>query len=153
MYSRIYYLFTILFILKICVIIYFFKIKEKNKMKDALNIHVMNMELIKNFTCYISVLEYFLNKAYDIIFKDQIMIYSIEATKLDDKHFEEISKQFITLVLKLIGPMMQNEFEYLYGNRSTLLFNITEYFNRRYEDDEVRKTSQQNLMDDEEDTV
>jgi len=130
------------------------KIKEKKNMKQLMNFRMLNMEIVKSFESYIAVLEYHMNRAYDIIFKDQIMIYSIEATKLDDKHFEEVSKQFITLVLKLIGPMLEQEFGYLYGNRDTLLFNITEYFNRRYEDDEVRRASQKNLINgDEEDDI
>jgi len=134
-------------------ILFFKKIKGKNTMKQIMNFRMLNMEIIKNFESYIAVIEYHMNKAYDIIFKDQIMIYSIEATKLDDKHFEEVSKQFIKLVLKLIGKTFQEEFEYLYGDKETFLFNITEYFNRRYEDDEVRKASQKNLMEDDDEEI
>lgn len=128
------------------------KIKGKKIMKQLMNFRMLNMEIIKNFESYVTILEYHMVKAYDIIFKDQIMIYSIEATKLDDKHFEEISKQFVTLVFKLLGKTIQQELEYLYGDKNTLTFNILEYFNRRYEDDEVRKASQKNLMEETEET-
>lgn len=126
------------------------KIKVRNSIPSLKNSvpSLLNLEIIKNFESYMAVLEYHMRKAYDIIFKDQIMIYSVEAIKVDDKHFEEVSKQFIKLVLKLIGPMLQNEFEYMYGNRETFLFNITEFFNTKYEDDEVRKASQKQLMED-----
>jgi hypothetical protein len=132
-------------------ILFFKKIGEKKIVKQLINFRMLNLEIIKNFESYVTILEYHMNKAYDIIFKDQIMIYSIEATKIDDKHFEEVSKQFITLTLKLLGNTIQQELEYLYGDKETLLFNITEYFNRKYEDDEIRKTSQKNLMENEND--
>lgn len=138
-----------IFVLLVLGVVSFYrKNKEKNIMNQIVNLRMLNMEIIKNFESYVSVLEYYMNRGYDIIFKDQIMIYSIEATKLDDKHFDEISKQFMTLVLKLMGKTLQQEFEYLYGDKETLLFNITEYFNRRYEDDEVRRSAQKNLMED-----
>ena len=123
---------------------------EKVKTQNIKISHIINADLMKNFDSYVVILELFMNRAYDIIFKDQILIYSVEATKLDNKHFEEISKQFMTLVLKLMGKTLQQEFEYLYSDKETLLFNITEYFNRRYEDDEIRKASQKNLMEDNE---
>lgn len=107
----------------------------------------VNLDVVKNFENYIVVLEYHMKKAYDIIFKDQIMIYSLEAMKLDTKQFKEASKKFAKLVLKLIGPRLQKEFEYIYGDQETLLFNITEYFNTRFEEDEVRRCAQQRMMD------
>lgn len=140
---------SIIFII-LFVILYITVKKNKGKetVKQIVNSRMLNLEIIKNFESYMAVLEYHMVKAYDIIFKDQIMIYSIEATKLDDKHFEEVSKQFVTLVLKLLGPTLKSEFLYLYGDENTLLFNITEYFNRRYEDDEIRKISQRQLLED-----
>jgi len=146
---------TIIILIVISFILNYKRIKDMGRKEDISKIKVrnsipslLNLEIIKNFESYMAVLEYHMKKAYDIIFKDQIMIYSVEAIKVDDKHFEEVSKQFIKLVLKLIGPMLQNEFEYMYGNRETFLFNITEFFNTKYEDDEVRKASQKQLMED-----
>ena len=43
--------------------------------------------IINNFANYTAVLEYQLNKAYDMIHKDKMLIYSIEGTKLPDKEF------------------------------------------------------------------
>jgi len=130
----------------IILIILFLYLFFPYKKKDV----KVNLDLIKNFEIYIVVLEYHMKKAYDIIFKDQIMIYSIEAMKLDNKQYIEASRKFAKLVLKLIGPTLQKEFEYLYGNQETLLFNITEYFNTRFEDDEVRRCAQQKVMNNEE---
>jgi len=128
---------------------FFRKVRIKSQMKTIISERVFNLEMIKNFNSYIAVLEYHMNRAYDIIFKDQIMIYSIEAIGIDDVHFREASKKFVKLVLKMIGPKLQEEFEYLYGDRDTLFFNIAEYFHRHYEDDEIRKSAQKNLMQNE----
>lgn len=135
-----------MFFVFIMGILFFRKVKVKKQMTQIISEKVFNLEMIKNFESYIAVLEYHMVKAYDIIFKDQIMIYSVEAIGIDENHLKEASKKFIKLVLKMIGPKLQQEFEYLYGDRDTLFFNIAEYFQRRYDDDEVRKSAQKNLM-------
>jgi hypothetical protein len=109
----------------------------------------MNLEIIKNFESYIVVLEYHMKKAYDIVFKNYI-IYSIEGIKLDEKLYKEASIKFSRLVLKLIGKNLQKEFEYIYGGQETLLLTIAEYFDARFEDDEVRKCAQDKIMGGEE---
>lgn len=102
--------------------------------------------LILNFADYTAVLSYYMEKAYDIIHKDKILIYSLEATKLPDKDFNNYSKEFIRLVFKLLGPVLTKEFLILYGDYDTFTFNLAEYFNSRYEGDEIRKASMDNLM-------
>jgi len=39
---------------------------------------------IKNFSGYISVLDYHMNKAYDMVHKDKILAYSLEAYRVSD---------------------------------------------------------------------
>lgn len=143
-----FFLVTVLFLIIITGFLFFIKVKNRKKMKNILSEKMFNLEMIKHFESYIAVLEYHMNKAYNIIFKDQIMIYSIEAMGVNDDHFEQASRKYIMLVLKMIGPVLQKEFEYLYGNRETFLFNVTEYFHNQYENDEIRKTAQNNLMED-----
>ena len=100
---------------------------------------------IVEFDSYIKVLDYHLTKAYDVIYKDRILVYSIEATKLNEKEFSVVAKDFLTLVLKMLGPNLVKEFLILYGNEKTFFFNITEYFNTKFEDDEIRKTATMNI--------
>lgn len=100
---------------------------------------------IVEFDSYIKVLDYHLAKAYDVIYKDRILVYSIEATKLNEKEFSVVAKDFLTLVLKMLGPNLVKEFLILYGNEKTFFFNITEYFNTKFEDDEIRKTATMDL--------
>jgi len=102
--------------------------------------------LILKFADYTAVLTFYMEKAYDIIHKDKILIYSLEATKLPDKDFNIYSKEFIRLVFKLLGPILTSEFLKFFGDYDTFTFYLAEYFNDRYEGDEIRKTSVENLM-------
>jgi len=103
---------------------------------------------ILNFKSYASVLLYFLDKSYDIIYKDKILVYSIEGMKIDNDDFGGITKQFSILVLKMLGPNLKEEFTSLFGDEETLIFNIIEYFNTRFEDDEIRDKAKENLFTD-----
>lgn len=101
-----------------------------------------------NYSSYIAFLEFHMKKAYDMIYKDSILIYSIEAIKIKDEDFNILSKKFTLLVFQLIGPRLKDEFIYIYGNEETLIFNLIEYFNNRFESDEIRKKATDNLMND-----
>ncbi|MEN6294223.1 MAG: hypothetical protein ABFD07_19700 [Methanobacterium sp.] len=101
---------------------------------------------IKNFESYAVTLEYHMKKAFDIIYKEKILIYSMEATRLNQSEFNTVSRDFISLTLKFLGPSLAEEYEFLYGNKETFYFIIVEYFNNRYEQDEIYKTSTSDLM-------
>ena len=118
------------------------------KQKDSLN--KRRLDFVTNTAAYIVTLEHFMAKAYDIIYKEYIMIYSLEATKIPNKEFEKAIKAFIELTLKMIGPSLSKELVDFFGNEDTLFFNISEYFTVRYEQDEVRKSATEELMQQEE---
>jgi len=109
---------------------------DKNRISNKIN----------NFESYISVLEYHLLKAYDIIYKDKILIYSLEATKINDTEFNVVSKEFVILVMKLIGQNLKEEYIDLYGSEETFIFNLIEYFNTKFENDEVREKAKDNIL-------
>lgn len=104
---------------------------------------------IINFSEYMTVLNYHMEKAYDLIHKDRILVYSMEASRLEDVEFNRASQDFVTLLIKLLGPMLYKEFVFLFGDVDTFTFNLIEYFNTRYEDDEIRKASIENLTEEE----
>jgi hypothetical protein len=104
---------------------------------------------MKNFSSYLSVLEYHMDKAYDLEHKDKILAYSLEAFRIPDEEFQQISHDYVKLVRKYIGPTLLKEFVELYGDEDTFIFIILDYFNRRYEDDEIRKTAMDNLTKEE----
>ena len=110
-------------------------------------------QIVSNFESYNTTLQFIMKKAYDITYKDKLLVYSMEGVKIDDKQFGAISKDFATLVLKIMGPRLHREFVYLFGDEETLLFNLVDYFNSTYENDEIRKDQQDKLMNPEEETL
>ena len=101
---------------------------------------------INNFESYVAVLQVHMDKAYTIIYKDKLLVYSTEGMKVNDIEFSAIAKAYTMLVLKLIGSTLREEFIFLYGNEETLLFNIVEYFHSKYENDEIQKSVTDKMM-------
>jgi hypothetical protein len=97
------------------------------------------------FQTYISILTYHMEKAYDIVHKDKILIFSIEATRPNEKDIDVAVKEFCRLTIKFLGPMLYRELKNLYGTDDVLLFIMVEYFNSQYESDEIRSASVDNL--------
>jgi len=112
-------------------------------------IHKKREFIIKNFESYTAVLQFHMEKAYNIIHKDQILIYSLEATTLPDVEFNRATLDFIKLVQKMLGPSLTKEMIFVYGDYNTLTFNLAEYFNTRYDEDEIRKTAVSEVMESE----
>lgn len=104
---------------------------------------------VTNFPSYKLVLDYFTEKAYEMVHKDRMLIYSIEAIKVSDKDFNTYAKEFAKLTMALMGPMFQKEFSDMFGDEDAFLSNLIEFFSTKYEDDEIRKAALENLMTDE----
>ncbi len=128
------------FILIICIVISLIVIFTKNNNKKRIT------DKVKSFDLYIFVLEYHMKKAYEIVYKDKIFIYSLEGLKINDQEFNSASKEFVLLVFKMIGPKLKEEFEELYGDEETLIFNIIEYFNNTFENDQIREQAKENIL-------
>lgn len=106
--------------------------------------------MMERFDTYAAVLQYHMERAYEIIHKDQILIYSLEATGVPDDKYNNASNSFCRLVIKLVGPMIYKELKYLYGDDATLTFNMAEYFSTKYDEDEIRSSALEDLTSDEE---
>lgn len=105
------------------------------------------LDYMLNFTVIMAILDFHVKKAFEIIYKEKILIYSMEATKPSQNEFETISKDFARLVLKLIGPAFTESLVSLYGNEETLLFNLMEMFNTYFENDEIYKSTSNQMME------
>jgi len=104
---------------------------------------------IENYTNYIKILDYVCHVSYDNIYKNKILVYSIEAVRLTEKELEDINKEFIKQCLYLLGPKLVTQLTNLFGNRETLYMHISSFFYSQYENDEVRDFSTKNLLDNE----
>ena len=106
----------------------------------------IRLDVLKNFPDYMGLLDYYLDKSFNIIYKEKIFIFSIEATKPSENQYSTISKDFVTLLLKLLGTNLKREFIRLYGNEETFMFNVLEYFSSKYENDEIRNEALDNIV-------
>lgn len=111
--------------------------------------YIKRIMYIRNFKEYISVLTYHMEKSYDMLHKDKILAYSLDAYRIPDEEYEKISHDFVKLVQKYLGPNFLKEYVELYGNEAAFIFNLLDYFSSRYENDEIRKTSMDNLTKEE----
>lgn len=107
-------------------------------------------QFIKMFTEYRFVLEYHMEKAYDMVHKENILAYSLEAFRVSDEDYDKISGDFVRLVQKFIGPMLLKEYINLYGDENTFIFNVLEYFSSKYESDEIRQSTLEQITETEE---
>ncbi len=114
----------------------------KKKLEDT-----RRADAIKNYASYNASLQHAMEKSYEIVYRDKMLVYSIEGMKMDDAKFNAASRDFIVLTLKLLGPTLSKELEYLFGNKDTLYFNIVEHFNSKFEDDEIRKSARERMME------
>ena len=96
---------------------------------------------------YIAILDYYMEKAFDIIYKDRMLVYSIEGSKPSDEDVKTNTIDFTKLALQLLGPNLVKEFVFLYGDEETLYLIMAEFFNTRAEQDEIKQESINNMMD------
>jgi len=123
-------------------VLYFNNKKEDRLSKESMIVSGM----MKDFTQYYTILQFHMEKSYEMIFKDRISIYSIDGYKPNEGELDAISKDFVKLVLKFLGYRMQKQLELLYGDQRTLLRNITQYFNSKFENDSVRQAALEHMV-------
>jgi len=112
--------------------------------------YIKRYRYVKEFTSYISLLEYYMERAYDVIYKDRILTYSLDAYRVPENEYNDITRDYTRAVQKFLGPSLLKEFVELYGDEESFLFNILQYFEKKYEEDEIRKTAMENLTSEEE---
>jgi len=100
-----------------------------------------NTKIIEKFIDIHSILSFHMDASYETIHKDNILVYSLEGVKPDEKDIDFLAREFVKLTIKLSGPNMMNLFVKLYGTEDNLYFVMMDYFNRRFEDDEIRNAT------------
>ena len=109
-----------------------------------------NKKLISQFEHIHAILSFHMEAAYETVHKDNILVYSLDGVKPKEEDITKISHEFVKLTMKLAGPNMLETFEALYGDDETLLFVMLDFFNRRFEDDEIRASAVENIQNQEE---
>ncbi len=103
--------------------------------------------LSMNFTNYTGILNYHMEKAYNMVHKDKVLVFSLEGLRPKEEELDAIAKDFVNLSIKLLGNKFYKDLCDLYGGEDSLLLNIFEYFNTRFEDDEIRESTLNKLSE------
>ena len=141
---------SIIILLAIFITLVFTIIHFSNNFLDFLK-NKNQLDSIINFASYLAILSYYMEKSYDIIHKSDVLVYSIDGLRLTEEDEEKAVKEYTKLVLKFLGSTMKDELvNNIYGDEETLIFNIVEYFTDRYANDEIRESSMNSVMNNEE---
>ena len=130
-------------IIFICIVLYI----SVKKIFSSPDNYKKRQSYVDRHELYLKILDYYMEKAFDIIYKDRTLVYSIEGTKPDDDIIKQNSIDFAKLTLRLLGKTLTEEFTYLYGDEETFIFIIVEYFNTRAEHDEIKQASIDQIME------
>ena len=109
-----------------------------------------NVKLVEKFVDIHSILSFHMDASYETIHKDNILVYSLDGVKPNEKDIDHLCHEFVKLTLKLAGPNMIKIFTELYGEDDNLFFVMMDYFNRRFEDDEIRASAVDTIQEGEE---
>lgn len=133
------FFYLITFFLYISVLLNFFLFKETKK-------HPKKPISIESYNTLKKIFEEAMDRAYSIMYKRSILVYSIDGEKVSEKDYNSISREFYRLSMKFLGPENKKRLTDFYGNEATLIFNNLNYFNEKYENDEIREEALTNFM-------
>lgn len=96
--------------------------------------------LLNKYKIVIDYLDYFLDKAYNVIYNEYIITYTAQGEiSIPQEELETIERNFIKLTLDLIGPNMLSLLLSFYTDKEILINNIILYFKSKLETDEIAK--------------
>ena len=104
--------------------------------------------LMNKYKTILDMMEYFYDKAYSLIYTDQIIAYTSSGyTKIQKEEFETIERNFVKLTLDLMGSENQKLAEKFYGGLDSLLENMLLYIRQRIEQDKIAKLFNEGIQD------
>jgi len=136
--SSLYY-FSIFFI--VFIFFNFFILMLLKAYIDNKKIENKNKDIILHFDSYISSFNTLLQICFDIIYKDEILIYSLESMSLKEEEVNKISKKFVKLFFKYSGENFIKRFIFFFGSKETLVFVLIDNFITKLADEEILKHS------------
>lgn len=105
--------------------------------KRLLTDYLRKQLIIKEHEKYHLLLNYYLELAYDSVWKDQMMVYINNGVKPSREDIETMARNFSKLVSHMLGPNISNYFIEFHGSEETFWTNIITYFNFKVDNDEL----------------
>lgn len=135
--------FVLILIIIFLVVFSIFLLTRKRKDQNENLIYADHIEKFEN---YLHVFLYFCEKSYLMVYKDKILVYSLEANKLDQKELEVVSKDFVSLLKQFLGPNLTNRLISFFGDETAFSVNAIDFFYSKYENDKIRDNSVDEMM-------
>ena len=97
--------------------------------------------LLNKYKTIIEMFTYFLDKAYSVIYNDQLIVYTSSGINksLPKEEIETIERNFIKLSIELMGKENEKTVRSFYGDESTMINNMLIFFRQKLESDTLAK--------------
>ena len=97
---------------------------------------------------YLEVQNEFCEKAYDVVYKDQIVTFSSSGYKISGDDLETSKRNFVKLVINLMGPQLYNYLKGFYGGEGALINALIIWFTNKLDNDQLLEIAEQELNPD-----
>ena len=104
---------------------------------------VLRYFLLNKYKTVVELLEYFLEKSYNVIYNDQIIGYTANGQKIiPDDEMETIERNFIKMTFMLMGSKNEKIFLSFFGSRTTIIDHMLIYVRKELNQDALAKLVQ-----------
>jgi len=94
--------------------------------------------MITKYKEYISILQYFMEKAFEQVWKEQIFPYSVDGISPPQQELETAERNFIKLTFELIGTKIKDVLCTFFGSERNLIENLHIFFESKTDSDQIR---------------
>jgi len=101
---------------------------------------IQHYVLMNKYKTIIDILNFFLEKVYEVIYNDQLIGFTSEgSTQIPKDQLETIERNFIKMAIEVMGTTNEKMFIKFYGDRKTFITNMLLFFRQRLLKDEIVK--------------
>jgi len=99
--------------------------------------------LLNKYKTVVELLDYFLDRSYNVIYNDQIIGYTADGQKvIPADEMETIERNFIKMTFMLMGSVNEKIFLSFYGSRTTLIDHMLIFVRKELNQDALAKLVQ-----------
>jgi hypothetical protein len=140
------YISIIVLVLTLIVILY-----KYYKLKNTLTLAMQQIDtkkIMENYDTYITVLKYYVELSYEVIYYQDIASYVASGFLIDYEKNVEINRKFIDTFKDLVGVKLYNFYvNNIYGDEEHLLNNILMIFNNLLIENDLKTTMVKEVND------
>ena len=120
--------------LSICLVLFMFFVFIHVFRKLFVQYTFMN-----KYKTYLELLKYYSEESFQVIYKDQIVGFSINGQTIQGDELETAKRNYTKLCFELMGPNNEAALIKFFGKRENLITNMLIYFQKKCDDDGIMK--------------